>query len=168
MNMDRPPGWVPILLAGMLGACGDSPPAGQPETQATAARNPATEFTAAVPVGNDGAAARLAFQLVDRPVVSQPLTLRFRVMPTGKVRRIQLVFEPDAGLGFVDELRATLQLEGDAALAAQPHELQVIPTVEGVLLLRATLLTETDAGSQTSDFAIPLLVTAATPPVTGG
>ena len=161
MNTDRARRWCGILLlAGAVAACGDSPPAESAATTTAAARSPNADFTAAVPVGNEGAEARLHFQLTERPALNVPVTLKFRIVPSKPVQKIQLAFEPEAGLGIVDELRATLLLDGPAAAASEVHELQLVPTMEGVLVLKATLLTESERGAQVTDFAIPLLVGA--------
>ena len=152
------------LLAALAGCSGDAPP---PEAGAGAApvANPsmASEYTAAVPLGAIAASARLHFQLDSRPVVGKPVTVRFRVVPTAAVQKIQIVFEPEPGMRIVDELRATVFVDGPATTAAAPHELQVVASASGVLLLKANVMTESDHRSVSTEFAIPLLVANAAP-----
>jgi hypothetical protein len=151
-----------LAFATLVAACGESTAPAETTVAATAGR-PANDFTAAVPLGAVGAAARLQFQVANRPVVGKPVSIMFKAVPTSAVQKIQIVFEAEPGLGFVDELRATVLLEGAGADTAAPHELQVLPSAEGVLLLKATVVTETEAGSESTEFAIPLLVSADQP-----
>jgi hypothetical protein len=158
MTSDRY-GWTlgVVAIAALLAACGDPQPA-EESTVSTAAR-PTSEFTAAVPLGEAAAAARLQFQLVDRPMVGKASTVRFKAIPSGPVQKIQIVFEPDPALRIVDELRATAVIDGPATARAEPLDLQVMPTAEGVLLLKATVVTEAAIGaSKSTEFAIPVLV----------
>jgi hypothetical protein len=150
------------LCAALAAGCGAEAPA--PETavaSSTSAPAAANDYTAAVPLGAIAAAARLQFQLDSRPVVGGHVTVRYRVTPTATLRKIQVVFEPEPGLAIVDELRATVVIDGPATAEARPHELQVVASATGVLLLKAHVLTESDQSTQSTEFAIPVLVASA-------
>lgn len=163
MNMPKTARWLMLgLLAALAAGCGaDAPSPEAPVAGAAAAPAAVNDYTAAVPLGPIAATARLQFQLDSRPVVGEPVTVRYRVTPTATVRKVQVLFEPEPGLAIVDELRATMVIDGPASAQAKPHELQVVASATGVLLLKASVLTESDQSTQSTEFAIPLLVAAA-------
>ncbi len=146
---------ITLALCALVAGCGDAP---IEETAATtvAPRAP-NDFTAAVSTGTGDVASTLQFQLVERPAVGQPVTVRFKINPSAPAQKIQVVFEVEEGLQFVDELRATVLLDARSP-GSEVHELQVVPSRAGVLLLKSTVMTETDRGAKSTDFAIPLLV----------
>ena len=114
-------------------------------------------------MGDNSALARLQFQLNERPVVDRPLTLRYRVLPIGPVQSVQVTFDAEPGLTLVDELRAAITLDATAVASTPVHELPLLPSAEGVKLLKATVVTQTAQGVSATEFGIPLLVGAGEP-----
>lgn len=163
MNMPTTARWLMLgVFAALAAGCGaEAPPPEAPVASGTGVPAAVNDYTAAVPLGAIAAAAKLQFQLETRPVVGAPVTVRYRITPTATVRKIQVVFEPEAGLAIVDELRATMVIDGPSTSEAKPHELQVIASAPGVLLLKASVLTESEQSTLSTEFAIPVLVAAA-------
>ncbi|MET0292250.1 MAG: hypothetical protein ABW136_07760 [Steroidobacteraceae bacterium] len=148
-----------LMASATLAACGGDAPTEETAVATPGATRVPNDYTAAVSMGTDAAAARLQFQLQDRPVVGRPLSVKYKVSPVSPVQKIQVVFEAEPGIAFVDELRATMFVDGAASIAAaDPHELQIIAASPGVRLLKATVMTETERGSKSTEFAIPLIV----------
>ena len=151
--------WLPCLSA-LLAACGSSDaPVAETPVATTTAPNPNAEFTAAVPVGNKAAPARVQFRIGARPATGQPLPVTVRVAPTADVEKLQVFFEVESGLGIVDETQASFTLGATRAGDAHAHELQVLATQDGVHLLKINVMADVATGSsRVSEFAIPILV----------
>ena len=153
---------LPVLLAG----CGSQDAAVDTNVPAasTAAPNPNAEFTAAVTVGNTAAPARVQFRLGARPAAGEPLPVSVRVLPTANVDRLQVFFETEPGVAFVDESQSTFVVDRLGSGTAHSHELQVLPQKDGIYLLKVTVMADSSGSSKVSEFAIPLLVGSTPPP----
>ena len=105
----------------------------------------------------------LRFRLDSRPRVGQPVTIDLMITPAAQVqiRSLKFRFEPGDGL----------QLDGDPDFVvngATPEisvhrELQVTPRTAGLLELQARAAVETSSEALSQVYAIPLIVSAATP-----
>ncbi|RYG80529.1 hypothetical protein EON77_08135, partial [bacterium] len=84
-------------LALALVACGGEPSA---DAAATAPVVPVNEYTSAVPVGDDAAAARLEFKLMGSPRSGQPATVSLKVAAKEEPQQVSLAFATDDGLGL--------------------------------------------------------------------
>jgi hypothetical protein len=155
--------WLVAGLGATLASCGGDAPTEAVATPASApaAGIPGGEYTAAVPLGAAAASAKLAFKLGAVPRVGEPLTIDLRLITTKPVQKVQVVLEPEEGLALVDEVASNFALGASTSGAEHMHKVQVLAAREGVLLLRATVVTDTEAGSRPTDFAVPLIVGAA-------
>lgn len=162
MTMLRARTLAGFVLPMLLVACGSSEaPDPAAPVAASTAPNPNADFTAAVPVGNNAAPARVQFRIGARPAVGQPLPVAVRVAPTSDVDKLQVFFEAESGLAFVDEAQSSFVLDGMKSGAAHAHDLQVLAAQRGVFLLKVNVTVDEAGGSKASEFAIPILVETA-------
>jgi len=175
--MTRTASMILGMAAALLGACSssDAPSDTAASTAATQAAGPAAEFTAGVPIGGKAAPAKLQFRLGAIPVVGASVPVSIRVTPTSEVDKVQVFFEAEPGLAFVDDAQSSFVTDHMAAGATHSHELQIRPEQVGVHLLNVTVMTDVAGVSKATTFAIPLIVgTAEAPakpaatPATGG
>ncbi|HTT06221.1 MAG TPA: hypothetical protein VMF64_13120 [Steroidobacteraceae bacterium] len=162
---------VLAVAACLLVACGRAaPPAGS-----AAGASAAGDAGAASGSGDEAAPASDAdlVSAVNAGGASKPLTVKFRVEArpvVGTPVKILLVLTP-SDQGSIDHIHASLT-PGEGLLmqpptsfdlsdlkpgAPQNREVTVVPQQTGVLDLNATLLLQSDKGTQTRTYSIPLI-----------
>lgn len=104
-----------------------------------------------------GSAVQLKFELGGRPEVGQPLDVNVVVVPVAAgVDRISGTFQGDDGLDIVggSNLLAT---DKPAPGAPISHAIKVIPRVDGIFALGATISTEANGQTASQKFTIPVI-----------
>jgi len=173
----NPVGGVPRWILGLslmlvVAGCGSSEDAATVKRKAAAAkpvveRSPDLDLVTAVMGAGGKAAAGLKFELTQRPAIGETFGVRVQVTPTEDVAKLQVNFEPGAGLELVDPA-PLFQLAKTPAGTPGDHRLGLRSGKEGVYELRATVVTENDAGeSASSDFSIPVIVSRPAEPPAG-
>lgn len=149
-------------LALALVACGGEPSADAAAT-ASAPVVPVNEYTSAVPVGDDAAAARLEFKLMGSPRSGQPATVSLKVAAKEEPQQVSLAFATDDGLGLASTQDAQVAMGIVVPTQPQTRDVLLVPSSDGVFLLRVVVTTQTagQAVGRTSEFAVPLMVPAA-------
>lgn len=159
-----------LAAAVVLSACGG--PSGEPEAtsvpQVAAAPARGGDLTAAVPLGTPAAAAKLQFRPVSRPVVGQPLEVELRLTATQAVEGLEVVLDPEGGLSLHPEATRTFAFGATAQDEEHSHEARLLPTGEGVHLLKARVVTHSQGQPSATEFAMPLLVLSADDPAVAG
>jgi hypothetical protein len=159
-----------LVLA--VAGCGSSDNAATVKRKSTAKkpvveRSPDLDLVTAVLAAGGKAPVTLKFELPQRPVLDETFGLHAQVTPTQDVAKLQVSFEPGTGLELVDSA-PFFQLGKTAAGTPGDHRLGLKAAKEGVYELRATVVTESDAGeSASSNFSIPVIVSTAAEPPTG-
>ena len=155
-----------LSLVLVVAGCGSSEDAATVKRKATAAkpvveRSPDLDLVTAVMGAGGKAPAGLKFELTRRPVVAETFGVRVQVTPTEDVAKLQVNFEPGAGLELIDAA-PLFQLASTPAGTPSDHRLGLRSAKEGVYELRATVVTENDTGeSASSSYSIPVIVSGA-------
>ena len=159
--------WSLGLLATLaLAGCGTSDDAAADKRKTAAVkpaveRSPDADLVAEVLARGGTAPAGLRFEITQRPVPNDAFNVRVQVMPTEDVAKLQVSFEPSAGLELIDAA-PFFQLGKTAAGTAGLHAVGLRAMKEGVFELRATVNAESDKGEMASSvFSIPVIVSAA-------
>ena len=99
----------------------------------------------------------MKFKLGSRPVVTTPLQVSVLVIPASgtDITHIRVSFQPGDGL----LLQSDRSLDVTDLSAGTPiqQDVTVVPQQSGVLSLSATVLVDTDTGSITRTYSIPLV-----------
>lgn len=157
-----------LVLTVPLGACqrqsSNTPqvPAAPTRTAPVAARQAtATEqLTGMVEAASQGKSqvpVMLKFDLLERPVVGQPVTLALAVLPQVPAGPVAVDVAGARGIDMVagDQHFEFPTVDGQQAYL---HRITVTPTIDGVQVLNLTVSLKHDEVTDTRSFAIPLIV----------
>jgi hypothetical protein len=109
--------------------------------------------------GNSTTPISMKFKLTGRPTVTTPLQLLISVTPSPEVAisHILVSFQPGDGLQLQSD--RTLEVSDPSPGTPIQQELTLIPQQNGVLSLSATVLVDTESGSISRTYSIPLIAT---------
>jgi hypothetical protein len=109
--------------------------------------------------GNSTTPISMKFKLANRPMVTTPLQLLVSVMPSNDVpiSHIRVSFQPGEGLQLQSE--RILEVSNPTPGSPIQRELTLVPQQKGVLSLSATVLVDTETGSISRTYWIPLIAT---------
>jgi hypothetical protein len=125
---------------------------------------PPTDMVAAVGEGAPGSGrVSLRFDLKTRPQVAQPLDLNLVILPSAGIDRVSGKVEADDGLALVSgaDIAATERPAEEVPIA---HSIRIVPQREGVLTLRAVIVSDSGGQPSSQTFSIPLIAGAPTTP----
>ena len=154
----------PVLAALCLAACGNSTNDDSTAEVDVATTTPSVTFT---PKGDTAAAGKpsgpitVAYRLIGKPVVGQPIAVDLRVMSTleGKPVTLNYRINDSTALMLAESQPASVTM---AAIAgeerARPQQVTVIPMREGRLYLNVSASVDTENGSMSTVTAIPIQV----------
>jgi hypothetical protein len=99
------------------------------------------------------------FKLESRPTVTTPVQLTVSVIPSANVliRHLLISFQPGDGLQL--QSARSFDVSDPSAEAPIVQQLTLVPQQHGVLSLNATVLVDTDTGSISRTYSIPLIAT---------
>jgi hypothetical protein len=160
-----------LLLCVLLAACSKPAPtagaaqakpgsavSGSPKVGATADPEMVSAVSAA---GNSTTPVSMKFKLESRPTVTIPVQLLISLLPAPEaaISHIRISFQAGDGLQLQSE--KILDVSEPAPGMPIQHELTLMPQQNGVLDLTATVLVDTDRGSISRTYSIPLIATDA-------
>jgi hypothetical protein len=158
-----------VFACALLGSCGDAPtpqaqkaaPDASPAKPKTAAL--ASDMVAAVSAGKGTPAVSVHFALGATPAVGMALPVKIAIVPRRPFSTLQAHFEAQDGLVMSEgeDFPPQQTVEPEKVL---DHQLMLQPTREGVLMVTVAVETESDEGSVTRIYSIPLIVHGAKPP----
>jgi hypothetical protein len=119
-----------------------------------------SHMVAAVSAGRSSSNIDVHFALKSAPAVGKPLVVDIAIVPHQPFDSVHAFFAaPEAlGMGAGDRIAPREDVKAETILS---HQLQVQPTEEGVFLITAAVETESEEGTITRIFSIPVIVTAA-------
>lgn len=153
------------MLAGVLAsACDDAPPpkaaggapgSAKPSSKAETLVPP--NMVAAVSASKTSALIGVHFRLEAPPVVGKPLGVEIAIIPHASFNTLHALFETPSSVVLATGDRF------DAPGAVKPetvfsHKLVVQPTEEGVFLITAAVESESEEGTLTRIYSIPVIV----------
>jgi hypothetical protein len=159
-----------LIASALLAACGRSaqnPDATravhQAQTSAASAAKSAAAATdqdmvsAVSAAGASTTPISVKFRLESRPTVTTPVQLTVSVIPSADVliRHMLISFQPGDGLQL--QSPRSLDVSDPSAQAPIVQQLTLVPQQHGVLSLNATVLVDTDSGSISRTYSIPLI-----------
>ena len=169
---------VLAMMAGVLAsACNDPPP---PTPSGAASSKPPAKpeglvppnMVSAVSASKTSSLISVHFRLEAPPMVGKPLDVEIAVIPHRAFNSLHALFEtPDSViLAIGDRFDAPGDVKAETVLS---HKLVVQPTQEGVFLITAAVESESEEGTITRIYSIPVIVygeiparkPAAAPPV---
>lgn len=156
---------VLAMMAGVLASACNDPPPPQPASGATGSGKPASKPEAQVPpnmvsavsASKTAALISVHFRLETPPVVGKPLGVEIAVIPHRAFNTLHALFEtPDSVILAMGE-----RFDAPGAVKAETvltHKLVVQPTQEGVFLITAAVESESEEGTITRIYSIPVIV----------
>jgi hypothetical protein len=153
-----------LSVAPLLAAC-DEKPAEQPvPTPASTSANPkpksaglAPDMVAAVSAGRTSTAISMHFSLGNLPVVNQALPVEIAIVPHREFASVSAHFDGREGLALANG--ADFGPAANANLEKPlKHQVVLLPTQEGMFMITASVQTESEEGSVTRIFSIPVIV----------
>lgn len=152
------------VLAGVLAsACDDAPPAKPAGDAAPAAKAQKTEglvppnMVSAVSASKTSGLIGVHFKLEAPPVVGMPVGVEIAIIPHRQFNALHVLFEtPEAViLATGDRFDAPGEVKAETVLA---HKVVVQPNQEGVFLITAAVESESEEGTLTRIYSIPVIV----------
>lgn len=152
--------------AGLLTGCDDAPPpqdpAATPRRAVAVIESLAPEMVSAVSAGANSTIVGVHFALRATPEVGKALPVDIAVVPHREFTSLRAHFEAHDGLAIAtgDTLAA---VKDPKAEKAQPHQLVVLPSRDGVFMISAIVETEGAEGNITRVYSIPVIVAPPAP-----
>jgi hypothetical protein len=157
------------LLCALSVACSKSAPTAQTlaATQAGTAASGSRAGSAADPemvsavsaAGNSTTPVSMKFKLAARPIVTMPVQLLVSLLPAPEVAISHIRISFQAGEGLQLQSEKILDVSEPTPGTPIQQELTLMPQQNGVLSLTATVLVDTDRGSISRTYSIPLIAT---------
>jgi hypothetical protein len=162
---------IALLLAALLGGCGQSPSTDGASSHAArqsrskSAAAPGSDAGSIDPdmvnavnvTGTSSSLFSMKFKFESRPQVTSPLQVSILMIPAPDVEitHMRLLFQPSEGL----QLQSGRSVDLTDLSGGKPVEQQitVVPQQSGVLSLSATVLVDTSSESISRTYAIPLI-----------
>ena len=120
------------------------------------------QMVAAVSSGKTASSVSVHFALQAVPAVGQPLPVDIAIVPHEAFNSVHAIFEAPEALALTTGKR--LEKVDDAKPeSVVTHKLLLHPAQEGVFIVTAAVDTETDEGSVTRIYSIPVIVNAPIP-----
>jgi hypothetical protein len=157
---------VTCILATVLAGCGresptDSSQAGQPApaVSARSAEGDATlkRMVSGVSASKDESLVDLKFELKARPQVGKPLDIDIALLPKVAADSMQVTYISADALP-VQPVKVPADYRNVQAGNIYRHQVSVIPKDIGVYYVSAVVMIDSETGSLTRTFAIPVLV----------
>lgn len=156
-----------IAVATTLAACGHSSAGAgaaagsQQQSRDAKARKAADlvdpDMVTAVSSAHSTTPINMKFKLAARPAVGTPLILTVALIPAPDVNitRIHVSFQPGDGLQL--QADRTLDVSNPDSGTPLEQQLSVVPQQSGVLTLYATAVVDTDDGSLSRSYSMPII-----------
>jgi hypothetical protein len=159
-----------VVLSSVLGlsaltGCGsgdqDSSAANSPgKTGKAKVADPKTaHMVAAVSSSKVPGAVDLRFELAGRPVVGEPVDVRFAIIPQQDLETLYVKFSPGDGLE-VTRGAETERLQHPAVGVVIEHVVGVVPKTDGVFYLTAIVDSDSESRSLTRNYSVPIIAGA--------
>lgn len=154
----------PALAALCLAACGNTAKDDSTAEVDVATTPPSVTFT---PKGDSASAGKpsgpitVAYRLIGKPVVGQPIAVDLRVMSTieGKPVTLNYRINDSTALVLAESQPASVTMTAIAGEELErPQQVTVIPMREGRLYLNVSASVDTESGSMSTVTAIPIQV----------
>jgi len=171
--------WVIACAAAMLLAgCGDTPDTDAAPSTGEAAKAPKAlkgelppEMVAAVSSARNSSVVSVHFVLKGNPAVSKALPVDIAIVPHERISSIYAHFDARDGLALATGNVLERQVD-PAPEKVIKHQLILLPAREGVFMVTAVIETESQNGSVSRVFSIPVIVAppapaSAVPPPSG-
>jgi hypothetical protein len=151
----------------VLAACDDAPPEQQERAPAANKNAPppkvanlAKDMVAAVSASKAASVISLHFALRAQPTVNTPLPVEVAIVPHRKFASIRVHFENQDGLTATagENLGPVTDAETETALL---HQLVLLPSKAGMFMVTSSVEIESEDGSVTRTFSIPIIVAPA-------
>jgi hypothetical protein len=162
-----------VLAGALASACDDAPPAksasgGAPasKTQKAEAQVPPS-MVSAVSASKTAALIGVHFKLEAPPVVGKPVGVEIAIIPHRQFNALHAIFETPGAviLAMGDRFDAPGAVKAETVFS---HKVVVQPTQEGVFLITVAVESESEEGTVTRLYSIPVIVygtiPARTPP----
>lgn len=151
----------------VLAACDDAPPAQQENAPAAKKNEPppkvanlSKDMVAAVSASKAANVVSLHFALRAPPTVNTPLPVEVAIVPHRKFATIRVHFESQDGLPATagENFGPATDAETETAIL---HQLVLLPSKEGMFMVTSSVETESEDGTLTRVFSIPVIVAPA-------
>lgn len=151
-----------------LAACDDPPPAPVANAPAVKKNDPppkvaelAKDMVAAVSANRASNVIAVHFALRAPPTVNVPLPVEVAIVPHRKFGSVLVHFESQDGLSTTkgENFGPVTDVEAETTLL---HQLVLLPSKEGMFMVTSSVETESEDGSETRIFSIPVIVAPAT------
>jgi hypothetical protein len=151
----------------VLAACDDPPP--EPQANAPVVKknepppkiaNLANDMVAAVSANRASNVIGVHFALRAPPAVNAPLPVEVAIVPHRKFVSVRVNFESQEGLPVTkgENFGPVTGVEDETALL---HQIVLLPSREGLFMVTSSVETESEDGSVTRIFSIPIIVAPA-------
>lgn len=156
-----------LACACVLAACDDAPPAPQANAPVVKKNDPppkvadlAKDMVAAVSANRASNVIGVHFALRSQPEVNMPLPMEVVIVPHRKFASVRAHFESQDGLRATtgENFGPVTDVETETALS---HQLVLLPSREGMFIVTSSVETESEDGSVTRIFSIPVIVAPA-------
>ena len=152
-----------VLAGALASACDDAPPAKSAGAGAGASKTQKTEslvppsMVSAVSASRTAGLIGVHFKLESPPVVGKPVGVEIAIIPHRPFTALHALFEtPDAViLAMGDRFDAPGDLKAETLFS---HKVVVQPTQEGVFLITVAVESESEEGTVTRIYSIPVIV----------
>lgn len=152
-----------VLAGALASACDDAPPAQPAAASTTASKRPEAgtlvppNMVSAVSASKTAGLIGIHFKLEAPPVVGKPVGVEIAIIPHRQFNALRVLFEtPEAViLAMGDRFETSGTVKAEALFS---HKVVVQPTQEGVFLITAAVESESEEGTLTRLYSIPVIV----------
>jgi hypothetical protein len=160
-----------VIACALVCACDQSPPAA--EQPASGPARPAAEkapvlppeMVAAVSASRSSLLIGVHFTLGASPAVDKPLPVDIAVLPHQGFAKVNVHFTSQEGLRLVTG--AEMPAQPGPAGKVLKHQLTLVPSRDGIFMVTAAVETESEEGTITRVYSIPVIVAGPAPAPTG-
>jgi hypothetical protein len=153
-----------LSVVTLLAACDEKPPEPAATTPATTSAKPKPktaglppDMVAAVSASRISTAISMHFSLGNLPVVNQALPVEIAIVPHREFASVSAHFDGRDGLALANGADFGPSLNANVEKPLK-HQLVLLPTQEGMFMITASVQTESEEGSVTRVFSIPVIV----------
>jgi hypothetical protein len=154
-----------LLACALVHACDDAPPAreksapaGESPSRAVKGSNLPPDMVAAVSASRSSLIIGVHFALRAQPAVGQPLPVDIAILPHQQFASMRAHFDGPDGLEVSSGREMPVQSTVNAEKLLS-HRLVLTPSRDGVFMVTAAVETESEEGTITRIYSIPVIVT---------
>lgn len=158
---------VVVIAAMALAGCGSgdsgapaaAAPGGKSKAKAPAASSGRTDMVSAVSAGQGPGAVDVRFAMAARPEVGKPVDIQIALIPNVDLVGLYARFQGAEGLDVVKG-GETEHFDHPAKGAEKLHAVTVLPRSDGIFNLTAIVLADSETGSVSRSYSIPIIAGA--------